>query len=500
MRNVLIVLFMLPVAIFGQVQVADVFSSNMVLQRDQDIVVWGKARPGDLVEVYLGGHLAHSTATHDSVWTVVLPAQKINRTGQQLTVSCGDSSVSFENVLIGDVWVCIGQSNMEWPMRKELHWKEEMTVCDHPEIRLCNPPPAGRYVYGARYTDSLVSRLNLEKFYDWDAWFVSDSSSVSSMSAVAYYFAREVNARTGIPIGIINLSIGGAPLESFISKEALLSDPKFRAKVSGNWLENDALPVWVKERGVQNVGQLAQVPSDDTGPFHAYKPGFAYEAGIKPLFQMPVKGILCYQGESNSQEIRSVNEYAELSALMVSDFRKNWKTNDLPFYFVQLSSIDTTGYKSQFWGEFRDEQRKMLATIPFSGMAVCSDIGAFKNVHPTNKKSVGERLARWALNLNYKLDVTPSGPLALKAVYSRNQVEITFDYAHSGLKTSDGGLVHGFSLDGYNEVEASFFKGKVMIPVRKKPAFVYYGWKPYSDGNVVNAENLPMSTFRLAVE
>lgn len=500
MRKILIVLFCFPMAIFAQLQVADVFASNMVLQRDQEIVVWGKAKPGTAISVRFGNHQAKSATDRDSNWNVVLPKQKASAIGQKLSVIGGDDSAVFDNVVIGDIWVCIGQSNMEWPMRKEMHWKEEVNASAHADIRICNPPPAGRYVYGVSYTDSLVSRMNLEKFYDWDGWFVSDSASVSAMSAVAYYFAKELNARTGLPIGIINLSIGGAPLETFVGKEVLLADPEFSKKVSGNWLENDALPVWVRERGVQNVGGLAEVPSDETGPNHAYKPGLAYEAGVKPLFQMPVKGILCYQGESNSQEIRSVNEYARLSALMISDYRKNWKKSDLPFYYVQLSSIDTSGYKSQYWPEFRDEQRKMLTMIPYSGMAVCSDIGFRKNVHPTDKKSVGERLSRWALNRTYRQDVIPSGPLPLKAVFSGGQVKITFEYASTGLKTSDGEKVHGFSIDGLQASEAVFSKGAVLISAPTKPEFVYYGWKPYSDGNVVNGENLPMSSFKLSVE
>ncbi|HMT97412.1 MAG TPA: sialate O-acetylesterase, partial [Ferruginibacter sp.] len=337
-------------------------------------------------------------------------------------------------------------------------------------------------------------------FYDWNGWQQCDSSSVKLMSAVAYYFAKKIISDTGVPIGIINLSIGGAPLETFISTEAYSNHPSFSKKVNGNWLTNDALPVWVRERGKQNVEESINVPADEHGLNHAYKPGFAFEAGIKPLLQMPVRGILCYQGESNAQEIERISEYADLSALMVSDYRKNWKQPQLPFYFVQLSSIDTVKYKGQLWPEFRNEQRKMLQLISNSGMAVCSDIGAKDDVHPTNKKEVGERLARWALNKTYKQKIVPSGPLPLKAIYSKGKVIVSFEYTAKGMKTADGTVIKGFSIDGKNESAASFGDSGIIIPVSTKPQYIYYGWKPFSNGNLINSENFPASTFKIKVK
>src|SRR5690606_38888988 len=232
----------------------------------------------------------------------------------------------------------------------------------------------------------------------------------------------------------------------------------------------------------------------------------AYSAGIEKLLPLPVKGILCYQGESNAQEIERVNEYAALSKLLIEDYRKKClptgqagKQPQLPFYFVQLSSIDTVKYKGHLWPQFRDEQRKMLQLIPNSGMAVCSDIGAKDDVHPTNKKDVGERLARWALNKTYKQNVVPSGPLPLNAKYVNGKVIIVFQYMSKGLKTSTGEKLKGFSLDGINEVEAVIGDSGIIIYTAKKPEFVYYAWKSFSNGNLVNSENLPASTFKIKV-
>jgi sialate O-acetylesterase len=499
-RNFFIAILFYPFVSIGQVKVANVFSSNMVLQRDQPVTIWGIAAPGCRVEVKLGKFTGVITAAKDSVWKVVMPKQEANAKPQSLIISCGDTAVKFENILFGDIWICSGQSNMEWETQKEMHWKEEKSFSTQPLIRCTNPPPVGRYVYGVAYNDSLNRRLTKDCFYLWNGWKTCDSSSIKTMSAVAYYFAKSIVNKTGIPIGLINLSIGGAPIETFISRDAMQKNKQFAAKVKGNWLTNESLPVWVRERGKQNVGNNPNVFKDDLGLNHAYKPGFAYESGIEPMLQLAVKGMIWYQGESNAQELDRVNEYAALLALMVNDYRKKWKQPDLPFYFVQLSSIDTVKYKGQLWPQFRDEQRKILQLVSYSGMAVCSDIGAKDDVHPTNKKDVGERLARWALNKTYKQSITPSGPLPLRATYSNGKVIISFDYMAKGLKTSDEKAVRGFSIDGRNEIAATFGDSGIIIPVNTKPEYVYYGWKPFNDANLVNSENLPASTFKIKIK
>lgn len=500
MRLLFTIWFLYPVIVFSQVKVARVFSSNMVLQRDKPIPVWGKALPGTKIEVRLGNTTKFVVAAPDSAWLLYLPKQPASLKSQTLLVSDGETSVQYQNILVGDLWVCIGQSNMEWPMTKEMHWPEEKTKAGQPGIRLLNPAPAGRGVFGVPYTDSLITRLTTERFYAWESWQVCDSSSLKQMSAVAYYFAKKVNSETGVPIGIINLSIGGAPLETFISTDALAHSSEFAKKATGNWLLNEALPVWVRERGKQNVGSNPNIPGDEKGPFHAYKPGLAFEAGVKPLLPMPVQGIICYQGESNAQESERVYEYARLFKLLVTDYREKWEQPLLPFYFVQLSSIDTLKYKGHLWPEFRDEQRKLLQMIPHSGMAVCSDIGFKSDVHPTNKKDVGERLARWALYYTYKKKVIPSGPLPVNATFKNGKVLVTFKYIANGLQTSGGGALIGISTDGKKNTEAYLTDNKIVIPARFKPHYVYYGWKPYSDGNLINSEYLPASTFKIPVQ
>ncbi len=388
---------------------------------------------------------------------------------------------------------------MQWPMQREMHYQQEVGKLDQPLLRFLNPTYAGEQVFGAPFTDSIVRKMTPASFYQGQ-WERCDSLSIRAMSAVGYYFGKAVASAIQIPIGLIDLSIGGAPIETFIPLPVLESHPVFSAKTGQDWLQNPALPVWVRERGAQNISGVTGIPKDAQGPNHPFKPGFAYTSGIEPLRRFPIKGLLWYQGESNAQEPERVAEYPALCQLMVAELRRLWKNQALPFYFVQLSSIDTVRYKGQLWPQFREAQRTMLRLIPHSGMAVCSDAGAPHDVHPTNKKVVGERLARWALADTYAKKMVPSGPLPKKAKYKNGNVIVDFYYGN-GLRASDGGpSLIGFSLDGIKDSSASLHKNKAAIPCSSKPDFLYYGWKPFSDGNVVNREKLPASTFKIKVQ
>lgn len=500
LKQVLLLIPFIPFSANAQLSLAKIFSHNMVLQRDEPIRIWGKAVPGQKITVQFSHQTKNTVAKIDSSWTVTLLKRAATTNPLSITITSGIEKIQLKNILVGDVWIASGQSNMEWRMSREMHWNEEKKNTNQPLIRLNNPPPAGRNVYGVAYTDSLNRRLTADSFYLWRGWTACDSSTIKDMSAVAYYFAKSVVENENIPIGIINVSIGGAPIETFISREAMQNSKRFAPKIKGNWLDNKNLPEWTRERGLQNVGNNANGFKHDLGPNHAYKPGFAYESGVKPLLSFPIKGVLWYQGESNSLEKERVEEYKDLLHLLIDDYRAGWKQPSMPFYWVQLSSIDTTNYKSQYWPQFRDEQRKLLNEVKNGGMAVSSDIGFKKDVHPTNKKAVGERLARWALKNKYGKNIIPSGPLPLNAKYQNGKVIISFQYMIKGLKTSDGKTLRGFSLDGITETEASIQGKAIVIPAKQIPAYVYYGWKPFTDANLINAEGLPASTFKLPVQ
>ncbi|MGB3005530.1 MAG: sialate O-acetylesterase [Chitinophagaceae bacterium] len=499
MRIFFLFISFIPFFAGAQLKLANIFSDNMVLQRNKPIKIWGKANPGKSVMVLFANKKRNTIVQNDSDWAVIFKAQKANAQPQSFLITSGDEKIEIKNILFGDVWLCIGQSNMEWPMIMEMHYTKEVSKSQQPMLRLYNPVYAGKNSYNVLFTDSITQDLTTKKFYKGQ-WQTCDSNSFKLMSAVGYYFGKQIANEINVPIGLINIAIGGAPLETFVSLETLKKNKQFSKKINGDWLTNGALPVWVRERGKQNVGGLKNVPHDQYGNNHSFKPGFVYESGIEPILNLPIKGILCYQGESNAQETEMVNEYAALSALMVEDYRAKWRQPQQPFYYVQLSSIDTVKYKGHLWPQFRDEQRKMLQLIPNSGMAICSDIGFKNDVHPTNKSEVGERLARWALNRTYKKNIIPSGPLPLQAKYKNGKVIITFNYSGNNLLTGDGKALRGFSTDGIYDCEATIQSKKVVIAVKEKPSFIYYGWKSYTDANLVNSEKLPASTFKLKVQ
>jgi sialate O-acetylesterase len=494
-----IFLFIPALATKGQLKPANIFSDDMVLQRNRPIHIWGKAEPGKTVEIFFANKKIAAIAGTDSAWMVEFGMQKANAQPQSVIINSGNEKIVLKNILIGDIWLCLGQSNMEWPMMKEMHFKEELQNVNQPKLRLYNPTYAGKNTFNVSFSDSIAQNLTTGNFYK-GRWQTCDSSSIKTMSAVGYYFGKEVINSEDIPVGLINLSIGGAPLETFISIETLKSSNKFSNKINGDWLLNNTLPVWIRERGNQNVGSVTNVPEDEYGKNHAFKPGFAFASGIAPITNLPIKGIIFYQGESNAQEMERVNEYAELFKLMVNDYRKKWKRPKLPFYYVQLSSIDSAKYKSQFWPQFRDEQRKLLTETSNSGMAVSLDIGTKNDVHPTNKKLVGQRLAKWALTKAYHENIIPSGPLPLKAIYVNGKILISFQYTGNGLKIMNGTQISGFSIDGRNEARAIIQRKTIVITAKEKPEFVFYGWEPFSNANLANSENLPASTFKIRVD
>ncbi len=485
-------LILTPALAFGQLKTAPEWMDHMVLQRGKSLTIEGKAIPGQTVHITFSGQKHTASTAGDSSWRIQLRPLPANAKPGDMLITAGKERIKLRDLLVGDVWLCLGQSNMEFSMSGEAHFTSLQPFVDRTLVRQYNPRYIGKGIYGTAFPDSMVRLIDSGIFYT-GAWERCDSTSIRSMSAVAFYFAEQVTKRTGVPIGLVHLAIGGAPLETFIPKEALAADPTFTHKVRGNWLQNMHLPNWARERGRQNRGD----DSGDAGPAHGYNPGFAFDKGLRRLTGNPVAGILFYQGETNAQEEARVEEYGRLFRVMVEAYRHYWP--GAPCYFVQLSSIDSTKYRSQLWPAFRDGQRRILQDIPHTGMAVSSDIGALHDVHPANKKTVGERLAAWALHDYYGFADVPSGPLVQKAAYVAGKVIIHFNWAE-GLQPAGSALLKGFSLDGVHPATAIIRGNRVEITTPERPAFVYYGWQPFTDANLQNTTGLPASTFRLRIE
>lgn len=500
----LLVLALVSVGVMEAATFDPLIGDNMVLQRDQPIVIRGRAQPGETVSARLGPDQGRATAGPDGAWEVRLRARAASAVPLELVATGASGEARARNILIGDIWVCAGQSNMEWPLRLEASAPEAARMLRAPNnlIRLRNHAFPGQYSKRA-LTPEQLAELTPARFFK-GSWSVNDAKSAPPFSAVGWWFAQRVQAGAKVPLGMINWSIGGAPIETFIRPEALAGEPAFAAKLRGDWERNPAIDDWVRQRAREHFGK-AQEPRDGRGIEHFYKPGFAWAAGPGQATWMPVRGVLWYQGESNSLSEPFAREYPGLMKLMVADWRAQWSRPDLPFLWVQLSSIDTKGYKSQQWPLFRDNQRRLLGEIPHSGMAVSSDVGAQNDVHPRDKRTVGERLARWALHHVYgQRQVVPSGPLPLAA--SAGGASVTVRFAHAkGLRTRDGQAVREVEVAGadgaFAPAEAEI-RGETLV-IRSpapSPTKVRYGWVPWSQANLVNAEGLPASTFELEVK
>lgn len=502
-------------------KLADVFGSGMVLQRDQPLRFYGKAVPGAAVSVSLfnpteSGQKGQKRnerqirAAADSTWQLTLAAQGANAEPQILRVISQGDTLTLTSVLIGDVWVCAGQSNMAFMLKNDHSEAASLKIADNANLRLLNWQPSVS-VYNMPYRVDEISNLRPENFYRQRGWQAADSSSARDFSAVGFYFGQMVQQETGIPIGLITVAVGGSPAEAWMRPEAVAGHAELEPMFRGKWLTNESLEPWCRERGHQNLDNLladdSALPGDSLGVNHPFKPGFLYRAGIEPLLGLPIRGVLWYQGESNALSLRRTQQHEQLFPALVRDWRTQWRQGSFPFYFCQLSSIGTEkGYHSEYWPEFRDSQRRMAETIPNAGMAVTSDVGHPSDVHPTDKKTVGERLARVALADNYGQKIAARGPSPQTIQQQGHRLVLTFRNVGKALKTQNDQPLSGFELEDSAgvryPVEAVISGKKVIIKKNENGHWqrVLYGWQPFSAGNLQNESGLPASTFQVKID
>ena len=468
---------------YGGLQLSQLYSDNMVLQREEEIVLSGIANAGDVVTVTIGRQKKKAITSSNGKWSVVLdPLQTGNP--YTLTISTSKKKYVFNNVLAGEVWLCSGQSNMAFMVKEGAEKREQLAkASSKPQIRFFDMKP--RWLTNSEEWDvSALDSLNRLQYYKETKWQECNEQTAANVSAIAYEFGMMLSDSLHVPVGLIINAIGGSACESWIDRKTLeFSYPD----ILYSWKENDRIQPWVRERASLNVKQ-----SSNKLQRHPYEPCYLFEAGIAPLAKYPVKGVIWYQGESNAHNIE-VHEI--LFPLLVESWRKNWN-KELPFYYVQLSSLDRPS-----WTWFRDSQRRMLKDIRCVGMAVSSDCGDSTNVHPTRKKEVGDRLARLALHDTYGKTLTPSGPLFRSVEFTNGAAFVTFDF-NEGMHSSDGESLKTFEIAEHEGVffaaMAEVVDGRIKVWSKevKNPRFVRYGWQPFTRANLVNKEGLPASTFR----
>ena len=468
---------------YGGLQLPCIYTDNMVLQRDTPLDIHGTANAGEKVTVSIAGQKLVAVANNRGEWSVRLRPLAVG-TDYTLTVKAGKQKREFHRVAAGEVWLCSGQSNMAFRLDQAATGKRDIALANDPDLRLFDMK--GRWeTRDAAWPVSCLDSLNHLQYFAETSWKGTSPETAARFSAIAYYYGKMLRDSLKVPMGLICNAVGGSPAESWIDRNTL--ETQFPA-IMKDWLHNDFIQGWVRGRAAKNL-------THDTTHLgrHPYEPCYLYESGILPLRQYPIKGVIWYQGESNAHNMEA---HEQLFHLLVDSWRANWQNPQLPFYFVQLSSLSRPS-----WTWFRDSQLRLMKSIPNTGMAVSSDFGDSLNVHPTNKQPVGERLARWALSRTYGRAITPSGPVFESVATDGEALVVSFAYG-DGLRTSDGKSPSCFEIaeeDGlYYPAQVTIEGNKVRLtcPKLKSPRYVRYAWQPFTRANLVNKDGLPASTFR----
>ena len=482
---------------YGGLSVSPLYADYMVIQRRRPIVIDGTANAGDKVSVKFGHKTLKAVTGYDGKWSVEFPPMEA-ATGQRLTITSKDKALDFSNVAVGEVWLCSGQSNMRFTLAQAEGGTAAAEVSADPDLRFFDQHPYWE-TYDVAWPESAVDSVKNLIYLRPTVWAVASPESSARMSAIGYWFAKELRDSLKVPVGIICDAVGGATAESWIDRNTL--EWKFPV-ILMDWINNDFIQGWARERAAKNISYK----KGDRFARHPYEPCYLFESAILPLGHPTLAGVLWYQGESNAHNFEA-HEY--LFPLLVDSWREWFKDPVLPFLYVQLSSLNRPS-----WPWFRDSQRRLLESRPNLGMVVSSDLGDPDDVHYKDKQPVGERLARLALYNEYGFNLVPSGPLfksaavpdhvvrqAHQPVEGPGEVVVTFEYGN-GLRPSDGTEVVGFELAGedmlFQKATCRLEGDRVVLsaPGVKRPVYVRYAWEPYARANLVNGAGLPASTFR----
>lgn len=500
----------------ADVRLPRIFSSHMTLQRNLDVPVWGWADPGESVTVTFASQEKSTVADANGKWMLRLEPMAASSEGRSLGIK-GNNELSLDNVLVGDVWICSGQSNMEWNLKGAMNPDQEIAAADHPMIRMFDVPG---------HTTAPIAKEDVPG----GEWKVCSPATVAGFSAVGYYFGREIHQESGVPIGLIGTNWGGTRIEPWtppvgfrsvpeladLSRRVDAFDPSVAAGKETWEAHLDAIEAWTVEArealaSGRAMGQLPAAP----GPRGGGDPTAIYNAMVAGLAPYGVRGAIWYQGESNGGEGM---EYFHKMQALIGGWRQVWNQGDFPlfFYFVQLADFrqptdDPKG--GDGWARIREAQRRAL-TIPHTGMAVITDIGNANDIHPRNKQDVGKRLARWALRDAVGQDIVVSGPLYKEMKVEGSNVRVHFDHVGSGLMVGDkNGLeptaqvktleVARFAIAGEDKVwhwaQARIDGDTVLVssPEVPAPVAVRYAYSMNPEGsNLYNKEGLPASPFR----
>jgi len=472
----------------GEVRLPNFLSSHMVVQRARPIHIWGWSAPGEQVAVELHGATRSATADQLGNWSVYLPPEPAGGP-YQLKIN----QITLDDILVGDVWFASGQSNMEMPLKgfpgaPVKDSADEIARADQPRIRLLVIPK--------KPSDFPLRNAAA-------VWTPCTPETAANFSAAAYFFGRELAAREHVPIGLIDSTWGGTVAEAWVSLEGISSDaslmPVFATRAAMMQSQADAAVVLAKEHREDEAARAAGQPA----PQHAWRPdprswapAALFNGMVAPLTPFAIKGIIWYQGESNSR-LTFAPLYAKLFTALIGDWRSQWREGDFPFLFVQIANFKSN--PTEAWAAIREAQRRALS-LSNTAMAVTIDIGNPDNVHPADKQTVGARLALAARALAYGENIEYSGPSFRQATPEGNAIRVWFDHTATGL-VARGGDLTGFEIAGsdghFVTATARIDNDTVLLsnPDVPAPKQVRYGWANAPVVNLYNSAGLPASPF-----
>jgi len=469
-------------------------ADHMVVQRGLPVHVWGMAAPHEAVAVTFRSETKSATADDDGRWSVYLSP---GEAGGPIQLSIkATNTIVLSDILVGDVWVASGQSNMEFPMTGLVNPQAEIAAAQCPKIRL----------FLVKHKPADYPLENVES----KGWTACTPETVADSSAVAYFFARNLQQKLGVPIGLVESFWGGTAAESWTSLHSLSADaslmPVFAARAKT--LDRESTTVLRLQQEEREFQQAVAQAKEEGKPlpwrpwhpdFAAWAPAALYNGMIAPLTPFAIRGVIWYQGEANASPDRAFL-YAHLFQTMIRDWRDAWGEGDFPFLFVQIANWNTE--PGELWPEVRNAQRQALA-LKNTGMAVTIDIGDPVDIHPKNKQDVGLRLALAARAITYGEKVEWSGPLYHQITQEEHALRVWFDHAGRLVaKGAEGSAVTGFEIAGvdgeYSAAEARIDGTSVVVssPTVLIPVSVRYGWAANPNCNLFNKDGLPASPFQ----
>lgn len=468
--------------------IASTFGSHMVLQRDVENKLFGKANALAPIQLYFDG-VTYSTKANDlGNWSIRLPKRKAGGP-YSITISSLSASIQLTDVLFGDVYLASGQSNMAFPLQAMENASNYLkTVSKAPLIRLFNNKNLVE-TNNVAWDKETLEKVNKLEFFSGE-WEVPSQDNINAFSAIAYVFAEELNKSVDVPIGIIQLAVGGSNTESWMPRKALEND-NLLANYIHTWRKSDFVQDFCRSRAAKNL-ELAEGKNQR----HPYDPAYNFEAGVARWGDTKLAGVLWYQGESNAHNIE---HHAYLFEELVTSWREVFQ-QELPFYFVQLSSINRPS-----WGSFRDSQRLLADKIPHVFMVPSYDVGDVQDVHPRQKEIIGQRLANLVKQRGYKLRVQADSPRPIDYTVNGDKITLVFNNC-KGLKLKSGAIVQDLHVvDIHGNIvpipTAKINNNKLVFSVpNREVRAVQYALTPYSSGNLISDSDVPVSTFNISIK